>query len=273
MIRNHHLWFDLPPTRRNEHLYVVSLYCHRHSNHIWQRETKTSIMLWCILLDIQINITKEKWRDVCYHQGFLLWIKSPSTMRNDNLYNAFQYFHQRLNHVQQRETKTYRMTSGILIDIQITFNKEQWILVCSLQPFSSMFKYYRHGETKTCMMFPGILIDMCITFNKEKRRHVWCPQEFSSIFESPSPRSKDDMYNLFRYSHPHSNHLRQWETKTHIMTSGILILTIIVQELGFHCANYQNVITGIIRIALTIILLFNTSQVVLPDYEMKLQPW
>jgi len=89
------------------------------------------------------------------------------------MYDVFRYSHQYSNHLQQR-------------------------------------------ETRTCMMSSGILINIRITFNKGKEGHVRCLQVFSSIFESPSTKRNDDMYDVFRYSHRYSNHLRQRETRTNM---------------------------------------------------------
>ena len=80
-----------------------------------------------------------------------------------------------------KEKRSYsKYASGILIDIRITFDKEK----------SSYIKYAS-----------GILIDIRNTFNKEKQEHVWCLQVFSSMFEIPSTKRNEDMYDVFRYSH------------------------------------------------------------------------
>jgi len=73
------------------------------------------------------------------------------------------------------------------------------------------------------MTFSGILIGIRIPFNKEKRGCVRHSQVFSTIFEYPSTKRNEDVYDILRYSHRHSNTLQQRETRMCTTFSGILI--------------------------------------------------
>jgi hypothetical protein len=165
----------------------------------------------------------------CSHV-FSLTVESPSTNRNEDMNDVLRYSHRHSNYLQQRETRTCRMFSGILIDIGITFNKDKPSHVRCLQVFSSTFelpstkrnkvmydvfryshrhsKYLRQRETKSCLMSSGILIDIQITSDKEKWSQVWCHQVFSLKFELPSRKRNEVMYDVFRYSHQHLNYLQ-----------------------------------------------------------------
>jgi len=134
--------------------------------------------------------------------------------------------------------------SGILTDIRIPFDKEKRGCIWHSQVFSSIFEYpstkrnqdvygilrysHRHSntlrqrETRMCMAFSGILIDIRIPFDKEKRGCIWHSQVFSSTFENPSTKRNKDVYGILRYSHRHSNTLRQKETRMCMAFSGIL---------------------------------------------------
>ena len=55
------------------------------------------------------------------------------------------------------------------------------------------------------MAFSGILTDIRIPFDKEKRGWVWHSQVFSSTLEYPSTKRNEDVYDILKYSHRHSN--------------------------------------------------------------------
>jgi hypothetical protein len=126
------------------------------------------------------------------------WIRLVYTSKSNEQWELQQF----RNYLQQRDTRTYMMLSGILSDIRIIFDKGKWRHLWFLQVFASTLKspstkekrrqVWSHqvlsstlkspstkGETKTYMMSSGILISTQITFHIEKRRHVWCPQVFS----------------------------------------------------------------------------------------------
>jgi hypothetical protein len=112
------------------------------------------------------------------------------------------YSHRHSNTLRQRGTRMYTTFSGILIDIRNTL---------------------RQRETRMYTTFSSILIDLRISFDKEKRGCVWDSQVFSSTFEYPSTKRNEDVYDILRYSHRHSNILRQRETRMCMAFSGILI--------------------------------------------------
>jgi len=229
----------------NEDMYDVFRYSDRYSNHLRQRETRTCMMSSGILMDIRITFDKEKRGHVWCLQVFSLIFELPSTKRNQDMYDVFRYSHRYSNHLRQRETRTGMMSSGILIDIRITFDKEKRGHVWRLRVFSLILElpstkrnedmydvfrdshwysnHLRKREMRTCMMSSGILTDIRITFNKDKWGHAWCLQVFSLIFELPLTKRNEDMYDVFRYSHRYSNYLRTRETRTCMMSSGILI--------------------------------------------------
>ena len=174
--------------------------------------------------DIRITFDKKKQGHIWCLQVFLSWFESPSTKRNEDVYDIFRYSHRHSNHLRQRETRMCMTSSGILIQYS---------------------NYLRQKETRTYIMSSGILIIIWITFDKEKRGCVWHLQVFSStfeshstkrnedvydifrysnsIFESPSTKRNEDIYAVFRYSYHYLNHLRQRETRMCMTSSGILI--------------------------------------------------
>jgi hypothetical protein len=116
------------------------------------------------------------------------------------------------------------ISSGILIDIRITFDKETPRYVWYLQVFSSTFELHSTKRNEDIYdIFRYSLWHSNYLRQKEKRGYVWYIQVFSSIFELPSMTRIEDMYYIFRYSHRESNYLRQRETRICIISSGILI--------------------------------------------------
>jgi len=124
-----------------------------------------------ILINIWITFDKEKRGCVWHLQVFSLIFELPSIKRNEDVYDFFRYSHRYSNHLPQRETRMCVTSSGILIDIRITFDKEKWWCV---------------------MVSSGILINIRITFDKEKPGCLWHLQGFWSIFESPLIRRNND---------------------------------------------------------------------------------
>ena len=74
-----------------------------------------------------------------------------------------------------------------------------------------------------CMTSWGILIEIRITIDTQKQWDVWSRQVFKSLFKSPSIYRNKNVYDIFRYSHRYSNHIWYRETRTCMMTAGILI--------------------------------------------------
>lgn len=146
------------------------------------------------------------------------------------------------NYLSPWEIKTWMISSGILTSIRLSFamrHKDRYDIfrysnfdstifchekcgdVWCLYVFSPRFDYLSRCKTRSCMMSAGILTlirlsfgirndDMynifryshfnSTTFRHEKRRHVWYRQVFSLRF----------------------NYLSPWETRTAMMSSGIL---------------------------------------------------
>jgi hypothetical protein len=82
-----------------------------------------------------------------------------------------------LNHLRQGETRIWVASSGILIIIRITFDKE------------------KRGQA---MLSSGILINIWITFDKERQGCLWHLNVFSLIFELPSNVKWSITYSIIK---------------------------------------------------------------------------
>jgi hypothetical protein len=177
--------FEYPSTKRNEDVYDILRYSHRHLNTLRQREMRMCMTFSGILINIRIPFDKEKRGCVWHSQVFSSAFEYPSIKRNEDVY-----------------------------DIRIPFDKEKRGCVWHSQVFSSTFEYpstqrnedvydilryshrnsntLRQRETRICMTLSGILINIRIPFDKEKRGCVWHSQVFLLTFECPSTKRSED---------------------------------------------------------------------------------
>jgi hypothetical protein len=90
--------------------------------------------------------------------------------------------------------------------------------------FSLRFDYLQQKRDDNTLWYYQVF-SLRFDYLQQKRddNTLWYYQVFSSIFELPSTKRNEDMYDVFRYSHRYSNYLRQRETRTCMMSSGILI--------------------------------------------------
>jgi len=182
-------------------------YSHQYSNHLQQRGLKTCMMSSGFLLDTQMTFDKEKRRHVWCLQVFSSIFESPSTERNKDVYDIFRYSHRYSNHLRQRETTICMTSSGILIDIRITFDKEKQGHVWCVQAFLFIFE---SPSTRRNENMYGVF------------------RYFHQYSNHLRPKINEDMYGVSRYSHLYSNHLEPKETGTCMMFSVIIRNTVLL---------------------------------------------
>jgi len=193
-----HSVIQLPSDMRHEDMYNVSRYSHSHS--ITFRHER-SRHVWCLqVLSLPFDyLPTRETRTSMMSSSILSAIQLPSDMRNEDMDDVLKNYHCH----------------------SITFRREKGGHVWCLQVLSIRFHYLPTWETRTYIMFSGSLtsirspsnvrnVDMynvfryshfdLITFQHEKPGHVWCLQVFS----------------------PRLDYLPTWETRTCIISSGIL---------------------------------------------------
>jgi len=144
--------------------------------------------------------------------------------------------------------KILRFTDQLINPYRIGLYVSLRIYEWGLQPTGDKSSCIREG-VKEQEVAIRILIDIRITFDKEKRGCVWHLQVFSSIFELPSTKRNEDVYDISRYSHRHSNYLRQRETRMYMASSGILIdIRITFDEEKRGCVGHLQVVPSIFEL-------------------------
>jgi len=76
---------------------------------------------WIICLDIRITFEKEKRGHLCCLQLCSTIFESPSTKRNEHMYDVFRYPHPYSNHFRWREQRTFMLRACFIPLINTTF--------------------------------------------------------------------------------------------------------------------------------------------------------
>jgi hypothetical protein len=95
------------------------------------------------------------------------------------------------------------VSSGILINIRITFDKERRSYTKYASGILTSVRITSMKDKRRCVtVSSGILINIRITFDKEKRRYTqYASGIFTSVRITFNERETKMRYGLFRYSH------------------------------------------------------------------------
>jgi hypothetical protein len=195
------------------------MYSYFDLNTITIREMKMCMISSCIYISTRIQLRQENRRYVWYLQVFSFRLEYITIREKDICYDIFMYSHFNSNIIIIREKKLCTLSSCILISTRINYDKRTEDMYDIFIRFEYNYKEKR-GHVWCLQVFS---LNIRIIFDKEKRGHVWCLQVFTLILELSSTKRNEAMYDIFRYSYQYLNYLRQRETRTCMMSSGILI--------------------------------------------------